>query len=94
MVHKYGMVLMNNQPTKQFTPTPSKQFEMMSASKWVKVSNTKSTGTQTDPVSVSLKSRREMGFKLYPETSASYITKEDLEMQWMEEYWEPRQSIR
>ena len=71
MVHKYGMVLSNtpsNSITRQphISPTPALNFEMMSANKLVKTVKTNTVGTQTDPVSVSLKSRREMGFKLYP----------------------------
>jgi len=90
MVHKYGMVLVNsNKPAKQFNPPPPNQFEMMSANKWVKVSKTNSTGTQTDPVSISLKSRREMGFKIYPKISTT-STSEEPETQWMDDYWEPR----
>jgi hypothetical protein len=90
MVHKYGMVIVNSGETAdQIIPPPAKQFEMMSANKWVKVSNTKSTGTQTDPISVSLKSRREMGFKLYPRPTFNN-TNTDPETQWIEEYWETR----
>ena len=82
------MVLVNsNKPPKQST-TNHLKFEMMSANKWVKVSNTNSTGTQTDPVSISLKSRREMGFKIYPKISTT-PTSEEPETQWMDDYWEP-----
>ena len=65
-------------------------FEMMSANKWVKVSKTNTTGTQTDPVSVSLKSRREMGFNVYPKDVFVTVSGGDPEISWMEEYWEPR----
>jgi hypothetical protein len=55
----------------------------MSAKKWVKMPNTTTIGTQTDPVSVSLKSRKEMGFKIHPKRITEYSES------WWEEYWNP-----
>ncbi len=61
MIHTVHVKNINHPP-----PIPVKKIEMMSVNKFAKISHTNSIGTQTDPVHVSLKSRRGMGFKIHP----------------------------
>jgi hypothetical protein len=75
-------------------PPPVLEKMVMPVNKFSKQSGTKSIGTQTDPVHVSLKSRRAMGFKIHPtdyHREKSPPTRDYPEgVDWIDDYWTTR----
>ena len=89
MVRKYGMVHTAHKQNGHIPPSVP-HIEMMYVTKNPKNPRTRSVGSQTDPVHVSLKSRRDMGFKLHPHPAVK--SGEDMhgfseEMAWIRDYW-------
>ena len=85
MVRKYGMVHTAHKQNGHIPPSVP-HIEMMYVTKNPKNPRTRSVGSQTDPVHVSLKSRRDMGFKLRPRNAEDIHEYPD-GMEWTRDYW-------
>lgn len=92
---RYGMI----RTTQRKLPPPPSVLEkmvmpVMPVNKFSKQIGTKSIETQTDPVHVSLKSRRAMGFKIHPTDRYREKSPNDRDhpegFDWFDDYWVTR----